>query len=333
MKLPTLVLVVSCAMGMITADRAGGGPGHPPASVWQGQAAPGLAPRLFLPGLVSTAAHEFVVRFTPALDECYLMRSGLDYYTGIVRYRFAGGQWREAGLAPIPFRGRVSYPFISPDGKRLVFDGIETDGLPHLWTAERQGEGWGKAVSLGPTVNSAAVEMHASMSANGNLDFSSNRPGGLGGFDLYRAVKSGDGYAPAENLGPAINSSEFDSHPFVAPDESYLLFDSRRAGGHGSNDLYVSFRQPDGTWTTARNLGPEINTAAGDMRPYVPPGGRVLFFCSDRSMGDPGKPPTDLESFRKRINGPGNGGQDIWWVSLEVVERLRAQPPAGPVSS
>lgn len=287
-----------------------------------GQPLPGTTPALLGPGSLSTGAHDLAARFAPDLQICDVMRSGPDWHTAIVRFRREGAGWKEAGLAPIPFPGPVSYPCVSPDGQTLVFDGAE-GGAPDLWKSKRRGEGWDAPVRLGPDVNSPAVEMHASLAASGTLYFSSNRPGGHGGFDLYRCVRRGDGYGPAENLGPAVNSGDFDAHPWVAPDESFLLFDSRRPGGQGGNDLYVSFRQADGTWTPAQNLGPGINTAAGEMRPCVPPGGRVLVFCSDRCMGDPQVPSPTLEAFQARIHGPGNGSQDLWWVDLSGVERLR----------
>ena len=171
--------------------------------------------------------------------------------------------------------------------------------------------------------------MHASVARNGALYFGSNRPAGRGGFDIYRAAAIPDGYAPAENLGPAINSPENEYHPFIAPDESYLLFDARRSSGAGANDLYVSFRRPDGSWTAATSLGPAINTRAGEMRPCVSPDGTWLFFCSDRSLGDPEAPPESVVAFHRRVNGPGNGSQDIYRVSASLVQRLRTGG-AGP---
>lgn len=264
----------------------------------------GIKPELFLPGLISSPAHDYVVRFTPGGDGLYLMRSDMEFNTAILLYQCRSGYWWEVGPAPIPFAGNIAYPCFSVDGQQLFFDGNEAGQVPDIFTARRQGDGWSQPQRLGPEVNGPAVEMHCSVAANGNLYFSSNRDGGRGSFDIYCAKKKPQGYAQAENLGLAVNSAEFDAHPFIAPDESYLLFDARRSSGFGSNDIFISFKNAAGSWTPARNLGPEINTAAGEMRPYAAPGGRGLFFCSDR-----------------------NGSQDIWRVDAAVIDRLRAKTP------
>ncbi len=288
-----------------------------------GQPPAGTTPALLGPGILSTGDHELAVRFAADLQSCDVMRAGPDWHTAILRFRREGETWREVGLAPIPFEGGVAYPALSPDGKVLVFDGTASGGgMPALWRSEWRGEAWQKPVRLPDTVNGPGVVMHASLAANGNLYFSSNRPGGLGGFDLYRTRLTPEGYAPAENLGSGVNSPDFDAHPWIDPQERYLLFDSRRPGGQGGNDLYVSFRKPDGTWAPAQNLGPEVNSGAGEMRPYVPPSGGVLYFCSDRILGHPATPSPSVEAFHRRIHGPGNGSQDLWGVSLEVVARL-----------
>jgi len=292
-----------------------------------------LTPQLFEPGVVSTGAHDFVVRFTPRMDEVYVMRSGPDWYTGILRYRRRASGWGPPELAPVRAPGSLSYPFLAPDGSRIFFDvrlparpGAGAPGSPDLWSAPRDGDGWGPAAPLGPEVNGPSVEMHASVAANGNLYFASNRPGGLGGFDIYRAVAVPGGFAAAENLGPAINSADNEYHAFIAPDERYLLFDARRSTGAGGNDIYISVRRADGGWEPAAPLGSELNTPAADMRPYVSPDGTRLFFCSDRSVGDPDALPSSAEAFERRIGGPGNGSQDIYWVSAEIVTRhLRAR--------
>ena len=83
---------------------------------------------------------------------------------------------------------------------------------------------------------------------------------------------------PPEVLPETINSGKWIAHPFIAPDESYLIWDAERDGGYGDSDLYISFKQRDGSWGPAINLGPEINTEHEDTFGSVTPDGKYLIF-------------------------------------------------------
>ena len=78
-------------------------------------------------------------------------------------------------------------------------------------------------------------------------------------------------------MGKEINTGTMIAHPYIAPDESYIIFDGKRSSGYGDCDLYISF-QKNGTWTEAYNLGPEINTEMCEMTASVSPDGTYLFF-------------------------------------------------------
>ena len=94
---------------------------------------------------------------------------------------------------------------------------------------------------------------------------------------------------------------EFPEGPdFIAPDKSYILFDSCRSGGNGNSDLYISFRRPDGSWTEAENLGNTINSEFSEWLPYVTPDGKYLFFS--RTV---------------------KGETDLYWVSADAIKDLR----------
>jgi Tol biopolymer transport system component len=141
---------------------------------------------------------------------------------------------------------------------------------------------------------------------NGTLYFTSQREGGFGRSDIYRAELENGKYVKAENLGPVINTefSEFDNQ--VALDESYIVFVSDRPGGHEAmgyiRDLYVSFRKQDGSWTPPQNLGEEINTI----------GGVALTLTSD----------SKYLLFTGRGKEPNS---DIYWVSTKVIENLKPE--------
>ncbi len=74
-------------------------------------------------------------------------------------------------------------------------------------------------------------------------------------------------------------NTEFSEHdPFVAPDESYLIFTSTRPGGFGREDLYIGYKKVDGSWTEPKNMGKTINSSGVDFCPMLSPDGKYLFF-------------------------------------------------------
>src|SRR6185369_7417155 len=117
-------------------------------------------------------------------------------------------------------------PCITPDNQHLFFVSnrpIVPDGKPKddmdIWMMDRQGDGsWGEPRHL--NINSDKDEWFPRVTKTGTLYFGSERPGGLGGSDIWKARPNGDGsYGQAENLGPEINSPENEYEPSVAVDE------------------------------------------------------------------------------------------------------------------
>ena len=124
--------------------------------------------------------------------------------------------------------------------------------------------------------------------------------GGFGSVDIYRSRLTRDGYEKPENLGDSINTEFMDTLPYIAPDESYLLFSSMRPDGYGDFDLYVSYKKEDGTWTKAKNMCDTINTPARESSSIVSPDGKYLFFMSRR-----------------------NGIGEFFWVDAKIIEELK----------
>ncbi len=142
-----------------------------------------------------------------------------------------------------------------------------------------------------------AGEGEYSQTAEGESYFESGRPGTASGCALWRARRDAN---RAEYLGPALGSGTYDADPFAAPDGSYLLFASYRAGGRGKADLCVTSPRGDHEWTTPVNLNeycPGINTAAIEYAPSLSGDGRFLFFV----RLDPDSPQCD-----------------IWWVENPI---------------
>ena len=292
-------------------EEAGASPGPAGRAVlrgaYLGQDPPGLSPSLFAPGIVSTEQDQLNAVFTPGGDVFYFsVRRPVVGFT-ILEMRRPEGAWTRPRAAA--FSGRYSDVdhFITSDGKRFFFCSnrpLEGDGPPRedhdIWFMTRKGEDWGPPRHLGLTVNSDRNDFYPTLTLDGTLYFSSHRDGGMGENDIYCSRIADGGYGPPANLGEAINTEFREFDPFVAPDESYLIFASSRPGGLGASDLHISFRSDDGTWTKAKNMGAPLNSAAPDLCPMLSPDGKYLFFTSRRA-----------------------GVGDIYWVDAGVIGLMR----------
>ncbi len=250
-------------------------------------------PALFAPGVVSTEAEEWSITFTPDGQTAYFARSDAFFpqsrQATILETHWQGGQWSEP--RPASFSGEWSDidPFIAPDGSRLFFSSIRPVAGAvradlNVWMVERVGEGWSEPIYLGDALNSPADELYPAVAADGTLYFASDRPGGTGGWDIYRAVPDEAGvYQAPENLGPPINTSQWEFNPFISPDGSLLLFTRLSNAEKGS--LYLAYFQ-DGVWGEPVPLGPLVNTSADEYHPRLSPQGDVLFFVRRTQQGD-----------------------------------------------
>lgn len=187
--------------------------------------------------------------------------------------RSGGSGWSAPERLPFSTGPRDVDPFVTYDGKHLIFESDRAHGNFDVWIADREGSGWGKPRPI-DAVNTDDNEVFATESAKGEMVFgraaqTSGRPKPV--LFSYRP-----GEAP--RLLPAvINDGSTNSNPLIAPDGSFLVFVSDRPGGQGDTDLWVSFRDA-GEWREPRNLGPPINTADGEFAPGLSADGAWLFF-------------------------------------------------------
>jgi len=297
-----------------------------------GQRPPGRVPELFAPGIISTGAHDMSITISSDLKEIYVGRSSLNWVSNVACYRNKSGEWVGPELAPFTGGRDANYPYISCDNKTVYFNstrpvrGNEPGSVSYkIWVSFRSGEKWTSAELLDDQLDPSAHVTFPCVSKSGNIYFNSTLEGGFGKSDIYRMKKTDNGYSKPKNMSSAINSEHLEFHPFISPDEDYLIFDSVRPEGFGRNDLYISFRKPDGGWTHAVNMGESVNTGHMDMRPSVSPDGKYLFFCSSRNNPqaelDPQNP--TYEDFSRIINGPGNGSQDIYWIDASIIGELK----------
>src|SRR6266446_2684389 len=154
---------------------------------------------------------------------------------------------------------------------------------------------WSAPVNLGPAINSAFSDQGPAISKNGlSLYFTSNRPGGLGGFDMYVSQRASaeEPWGSPVNLGPTVNTTFDEGNPAFSRDGHYLFFQSKRPGGLGGIDIWVSRREhthDDFDWQLPVNLGPGVNSAADDNGPTYfendEGGTPQLYFGSSRPGG------------------------------------------------
>jgi Tol biopolymer transport system component len=297
----------------------------PPAvGSYLGQQPPGPTPELF----VATALAERDTAWTP--DGRSLLYSLFERHHGVIvsREQHADGSWSAPEIAPFSGQHSDLEPFITPDGAWLYFISkrplpIETEpGDWNIWRAPRTGGSWGDPEPLPAPVNTEHEEFYPSLTASGDLYFTSDRPGGLGGEDIWVAERTGDSWAEPVNLGAAVNTSGPEFNALIAPDGSWLIFGAAREGDLGGGDLHVAFRAESGELLPAVNAGAPVNSAALDYCPALSPDGEILFFTSSRvSEGLPA--PTTYAELEAAMQGPANGRDNIWWVSADIIDNLR----------
>jgi len=178
---------------------------------------------------------------------------------------------------------------ISFDGRTLYFVSGRSDKTYNadiFYATLIDGE-WEDVKTLGPPINTQYFESHPSISPdNKTLFFCSNRPGGYGGQDIWYSERDEDGrWGEPINMGPEINTAKRESAPFIAADNATLYFTSDGLGGYGGQDIFVSYKQPNGQWGKPQNIGAPVNSSYDDRFPYVPTSGKMLYFSSNRPGG------------------------------------------------
>ncbi|HZK76792.1 MAG TPA: OmpA family protein, partial [Candidatus Kapabacteria bacterium] len=170
-------------------------------------------------------------------------------------------------------------------------------------------------MSLPPPLNSLDDEGAATVTADGQTMFMSlcRRPGGVGDCDIYESQLAGAQWTAPQNLGRPLNSPAWDAEPSVTADGNTMYFSSTRPGSiDGSEDLYVAYRNTDGSWTPPHNLGEPVNTRFNDRSPFISADGKTLYFSSN---GHPGFGNHDLFMTRHLSDGtwsvPVNLGRPI----------------------
>ena len=286
-------------------------------------------PVIFVDGVISTGDFESYPTFTPDGMTLYFLKSTptFSFWTIVVSH-FVDGRWTMPEVAPFSGRYSDADPFITADGKKFYFisrrpvRGKTTRDLD-IWVMDRTENGWSEPRNLGQPMNSDDNEWYPTVAGDGTLYFGSGRAGGRGATDIYRSQFVNGNFGERENLGSEINT-EFDEYePFIAPDQSYLIFMAARRpdSNSSSSDLFLSYRK-NGTWTKAINLSGEINTPGDEYSPVISPDGKYFFFTSARGRRPPDKQ-MNYEELLGWLCGSRNGLGDIYQMDLSALNISR----------
>jgi OOP family OmpA-OmpF porin len=200
-------------------------------------------------------------------------------------------------MAP-PINGAFaqSHPVLTADRKTMYYTtltGLSRQDQEDIVVSTFKNGAWTEPVSISPNINTLANEGTCSVSMDGNslVFVGCGKPDGLGSCDIYISNKINGTWSKPVNLGPAVNSSTWDSHPSLSADGRTLYFVSARKGGFGKEDIYVSHLDDQGIWQPAINAGPAINTIGTEFSPFIHADGTTLYFSSN---GLPGMGGLDL---------------------------------------
>jgi WD40-like Beta Propeller Repeat len=253
-------------------------------------AAVGTDVRPWKPAGISSPQFESHPAFDPSTGDLYFVRSS-PQFTGwrILVSRCTETGWSTPQSPAFAGDGVEADPYFTPDGRSLYFistrsvDGVKQQDLD-IWRADRDDAGsWGAPTRLPEPVNSSGAEWFPRPGAEGWLyfGFGSNRPGGLGGNDIWRARRNAAGRWTVENLGAEVNTAGDDYEPLPSPDGSRMIL---MAGG----GLYETHKTPTG-WTPRTKLGPEVNQNGTEIGALFSPSGRSLLFARDTKGPDSGE--------------------------------------------
>jgi ankyrin repeat protein len=260
---------------------------------------PAMRPVLFAPGIVSTPDfNERDITWDKTQTDMYFTRWPMNTLWNVMRMRMENKAWTE----PRPVSYSKNYLFaeacFSPDDQRLYFisnrplSGEGPAAAWEMWCADKTDSEWAKPQWLGEQFTGC---FYPTFATDGTMYFTDKNT------DLYHAEWKNGRFSQITKLSDSVNTPQAEFNACIAPDGSYIIFTSYGRGeGYGRDDLYISFRKKDDSWTTPKNMGPAINTFAKEYCPSVSRDGKYLFFSSSRL-----------------------GTEDIYWVNTKIIDDLQ----------
>ncbi len=269
---------------------------QPTADLYLGLTPPGYTPEIFAEGIVSLVGrNERVITFSPSGHEIFFAIG--DWPTRSTMYiQYKDGAWTTQDTATFSKGRSAEETFFSLDGSRVYYYAYPAGSTsnPDIYYSEKNDGIWSNPINLGNTLNTTGEEYHPNIVNDGSIYFSKSSG------KTWRAQFNGVDFESSVILPTNVNSVWGDH--YVAPDENFMIFTSNKTGGFGSSDLYISFRNFDGSWTAPQNMGNTINTTAYEGSADITPDGKYMTYSRD--LG---------------------GNNEIYWVSIEnTIEELQA---------
>ena len=278
-------------------------------SPYFGQNPPGLIPEIFAPGIISVnGRYESGISFSPDLDEIYFSASKKDEDPDIYFSKLEGKKWtriKKANFTKGKKDGEMD-PFVSFSGKKIYFTGHnsftedhDVDADSKIWYVNRFENSWSNAIKLDSPINDDEV-LYSNQAKNGDIfytNFSKRK--------MYYAPNKNNKYPEVHEVG-----IEFGVHGFIAPSQDFLVVNAqnREDDKRKDSDIFVYFKEKDGTWSKPINLGNEVNSNFAETVPSITPDGKYLFFSRYNEEDD--------EEGKSKFS-------NIYWVSTEIIHKLK----------
>lgn len=252
---------------------------------------------IFAPEIVSvTNRGEYAFSISPDHDE-YFYNAGVSADTtqpyGLLQIKRVGDMWLKPQKANLNQEGFWEQEaFFSPDGNDIYY-AVSDSGYTKIWLSHKTKSGWSRGERLNSPINDSSKRVfYATFSNNGNLYYTN-----VDKLKIHMSEPNNGEYDSFNEIGlPRAG------HAYIAPDEDFILFDSRQSDGYGKTDIYIAFKTVSGIWSEPINLGPQINTEYLETCPSLSQDGKYIFFGRYNEVDEK---------------------SNIYWISSGIIEELR----------
>ncbi len=232
-----------------------------------------------------------------------------NYYEDVYVSYYKKGDWSEPANvgSPINTKTHDACVALSADAQQMIIYRTSKDDISgDLYTTQATIDGWSAPEKLGPQINTEFKEVSACFSPDGNsIIFSSDKPGGLGGKDLYKVVKLPNGkWSLATNMGNSINTKYDEDAPFISADGNTLYYSSKGHETMGEYDIFKCNMLEEGLFTKTEDIGYPVNTVGDDIYFVVNASAKHGYYSS----------------LNENATEPGYESEDLYFIDMHFVE-------------